>query len=217
MTPARPSGSSLIPRLNHSAAPGASLASRGLRRPHPEGRKACRPAGRTANQVRTRHQHENRERARPHDPAVGAGAGGRDHPMTRRVPGGALLNFHQKGDTVAAPLHHTRQADSERAHRELPPPTPRRVPKRVVASIGPLAPAVKVSFLSRSAPPRDRAVAARGRPAWRGGDRVRRTLRPRPHPVGVGRAGGGQIRRRVGQTRGLTTAPIKAKANAWGA
>ena len=48
----------------------------GLRRQDPERRQARRPPGRAANEVRARHQPEDREGPRPHDPAGGAGAGG---------------------------------------------------------------------------------------------------------------------------------------------
>ena len=55
---------------------GTSSARRDLRRQDPQGRQARRPARRAAHQVRAGHQPQDREGPRPHDPAVGAGAGG---------------------------------------------------------------------------------------------------------------------------------------------
>src|SRR4029453_18626069 len=57
---------------------------RRLCRPHPEGREARRPPRRAANEVRVRDQSQDRQGSRPHNPAVAADAGGRDHPVTTR-------------------------------------------------------------------------------------------------------------------------------------
>src|SRR5262249_21005200 len=43
-----------------------------LRRPHPQGREACRSAGAGTDQVRPSHQPQDRQRARPRNPAVAA-------------------------------------------------------------------------------------------------------------------------------------------------
>src|SRR2546428_3494018 len=51
------------------------------RRQDPQGRQAGRPAGRTADEVRARHQCEDRQGARSHDPTVAAAAGGSTHSM----------------------------------------------------------------------------------------------------------------------------------------
>src|SRR5262249_27947028 len=42
------------------------------RRPHPQGREACRSAGAGTDQVRPSHQPQDRQRARPRNPAVAA-------------------------------------------------------------------------------------------------------------------------------------------------
>ena len=50
-----------------------------LCRQDPQGRQAGRPSRRAADEVRARHQPQDRQGARPHDPAVAAGAGGSGH------------------------------------------------------------------------------------------------------------------------------------------
>ncbi len=50
-----------------------------LRRQDPQGRQAWRSAHRAADEVRVRDQPQDREGPRPHDPAGGAGAGGRGY------------------------------------------------------------------------------------------------------------------------------------------
>jgi hypothetical protein len=49
---------------------------------HSQGRQACRSSYRAANEVRAGDQHEDGESTRSHDPALAAGAGGRDYPVT---------------------------------------------------------------------------------------------------------------------------------------
>src|SRR5712692_10523814 len=52
----------------------------------PEGREAGRPPRGAAHEVRAGDQPQDRESARPHDPAVATAAGRRDYPMiTRRT------------------------------------------------------------------------------------------------------------------------------------
>jgi ABC transporter substrate binding protein/GAF domain len=51
----------------------------------PQGNETCRPPSATADEVRAGHQPEDREGARPHDPARGAGPGGRGDRVTPRV------------------------------------------------------------------------------------------------------------------------------------
>src|SRR5437667_4315404 len=65
-----------------------------LRGSHSQGRKACRYAGRTADQVRTRHLHEDGEGDRSDDPATVAAARGRRAPvmaLCASIAGLALL------------------------------------------------------------------------------------------------------------------------------
>jgi putative tryptophan/tyrosine transport system substrate-binding protein len=57
---------------------------RKLYRPHPEGRQTRRSADRAADQIRTRHQPEDREGAWPRRVAIAAGASRRGDPMRRR-------------------------------------------------------------------------------------------------------------------------------------
>jgi len=61
------------------------LAQRGFRRSHSQRREARRPPGRAADQVPPADQPENRAGARPHHPAIGAGARGSGHRLGRRV------------------------------------------------------------------------------------------------------------------------------------
>ena len=61
---------------------------RHARRPHPEGGKAGRPAGRAADQGRARHQRHNREGDGHHDSTRRARAGGRGDPVTTRCADG---------------------------------------------------------------------------------------------------------------------------------
>jgi putative ABC transport system substrate-binding protein len=54
--------------------------------------KACRRAGTAADEIRAGHQSQNRQGARPHDPAVAAAAGGSGDPVVdRRVVGTLTL------------------------------------------------------------------------------------------------------------------------------
>ena len=55
-----------------------------LRRPNPQRRQTGRPPRRAAHQVRAGDQPQDRQGPRPHDPAGGAGAGGRGDPMMDR-------------------------------------------------------------------------------------------------------------------------------------
>ena len=77
----------------------AVAARRDLRRQDPEGRQARRPARGAAHQVRAGHQPQDRQGARPDDPAVAPAAGGSgDRVMDRR----AFLGV--AGGLLAAPL-----------------------------------------------------------------------------------------------------------------
>ena len=75
---------------------------RDLRRQDPQGREARRPARRAADEVRAGDQSQDREGARPDDPAVGAGAGGR-------------------GDSVDGPAGTSSLAPSASSPRRSPP------------------------------------------------------------------------------------------------
>src|SRR5262249_39492172 len=74
---------------------GSLPAGRDLRGQDPEGCQTRRPACRAAHRVRIRGQPEDREDARPDDPAVGAGPGGR---------GGSVMNKWALDSSLIGPL-----------------------------------------------------------------------------------------------------------------
>jgi len=64
-------------------------ARRRLRGQDLEGRQAARPPRRAAHEVRTRHQHEDRQDARADNPAIAAATGGSGDRVITRHPGGS--------------------------------------------------------------------------------------------------------------------------------
>src|SRR5262249_41647474 len=60
-------------------------ARRGLRRQDPQGGEASRSSRRAADEARASDQPQDRKGARADDPALGAGAGGRDHRVVRML------------------------------------------------------------------------------------------------------------------------------------
>src|SRR5436853_7284075 len=75
-----------------------------LRRQDPEGRQTRRSSRRAADQIRSGHQHEDRESAGPDDPAVTLGWGGSAHRvMDRRGVIGNLVRVLAVNCTLRAP------------------------------------------------------------------------------------------------------------------
>ena len=74
------------------------------------GRQAGRPPRRAAHQVRAGHQPQDREGARPHDPAVAAGAGGSGDRSMRTVVGSRHTTTVEPAVTVHQPSIRARTA-----------------------------------------------------------------------------------------------------------
>ena len=74
------------PRLVRAEADRTVPAGRHLSRQNPEGRQACRSAGRATHEIRAGHQSQDGEGTRPHHPAIGATAGGSGDPIAHPRP-----------------------------------------------------------------------------------------------------------------------------------